>query len=60
MLKVDESTKGKFEELGMKQYTYGKDGSRKLNFFETPADIIEDRDKFLEWICISIKINNEK
>ena len=55
-LKVDSSNISDFESLGMNQYTYGKDNSRKLNFYETPVDIIEDRDKLKEWAQKSIKI----
>lgn len=44
-LKVDKSNRNSFESLGMKQYTYGKGNSRKLNFYETPVSILEDRDK---------------
>jgi len=36
----------------MKQYTYGKDKSRKLNFYETPIGIVEDRDKLKDWLKI--------
>lgn len=55
-LKVDESNKGTFVELGMKQYAYGKDNSRTLNFYETPVEIIEDRDKLIEWTRKSMKV----
>jgi DNA transformation protein len=37
-LKADEQTVGEFSDLGMKQYTYGKDSSRKLNFWQTPVE----------------------
>ena len=49
-LKVDFTNKSDFESLGMNQYSYGKDNSRKLNFYETPIDVIEDRDKLQEWV----------
>jgi len=55
-LKVDDSNRNEFDKFGMKQYSYGKDNSRKLNFYETPIEIIEDRDKFKEWANRSIKI----
>jgi DNA transformation protein len=55
-LKVDESNLSDFEEQGMRQYTYGKDNSRKLNFYETPVAIIEDRDKLKTWVKKSIEI----
>jgi DNA transformation protein len=55
-LKVDESNLEDFKEQGMKQYAYGKDNSRKLNFYETPIEIIEDRDKLKDWVKKSIKV----
>ena len=54
-LKVDDSNLANFKRLGMNQYTYGKDNSRKLNFYETPVEIIEDRDKLKAWAKISFK-----
>lgn len=59
-LKVDKINLADFEEQGMNQYTYGKDNSRKLNFYEAPIEIIEDRDKLKEWALKSIKIITEK
>ena len=59
-LKVDESNLEDFKELGMKQYTYGKDNSRKLNFYETPIEIIEDRDKLKDWVKKSIEVAMKK
>jgi len=44
----------------MSQYTYGKDNSRKLNFYETPIKIIEDRDKLKDWVQKSIEIIQKK
>jgi DNA transformation protein len=55
-LKVDNTNLTDFESLGMSQYTYGKDNSRKLNFYETPIDVIENRDKLKEWVKKSIEI----
>jgi DNA transformation protein len=55
-LKVDDTNRGSFEKMDMPQYTYGKDNSRKLNFYETPLDILEDRDKLKDWVQKSIEI----
>jgi DNA transformation protein len=59
-LKVDNSNLANFERFGMDQYTYGKDNSRKLNFYETPIEIIEDRDKLKDWVQKSIEIATKK
>ena len=55
-LKVDDSNRDDFVEHGMQQYTYGKDGSRKLGFFETPVDVLEDADEFVAWAEESMAI----
>lgn len=59
-LKVDESNLEDFKKQGMKQYTYGKDNSRKLNFYETPLEVIEDRDKLKDWVKKSVKVAIKK
>ena len=59
-LKADESNLEEFKEQGMKQYTYGKDNSRKLNFYETPIEIIEDRDKLNDWVKKLIEASMKK
>ena len=48
-LKVDDGNIKDFIEEGMVQYTYGKDNSRKLNFYETPGEILEDADMLIQW-----------
>ena len=55
-LKVDDSYRNDFINQGMQQYEYGKDNLRKLNFFETPIEVIEDRDKFIQWFKRSMDI----
>ena len=59
-LKVDDSNLSNFERDGMSQYTYGKDNFRKLNFYKTPIEIIEDRDKLKDWVQKSIEISLQK
>lgn len=59
-LKVDESNIIDFEKHEMQQYTYGKDNSRKLKFYETPIEIIEDRDKLKDWAKKSIEVAMKK
>ena len=55
-LKVDESNRDDYVKRNMQQYSYGKDNSRKLNFHEVPIEVIEDRDKLVEWAKKSIMI----
>ena len=55
-LKVDDSNREDFEKLGMQQYTYGKDNARKLNFFETPVDVLEDAEELVAWARESMEL----
>ena len=48
-LKVGENNVGDFLDQGMSQYTYGKDGSRKLNFYETPGEVLENSEVLTDW-----------
>jgi TfoX/Sxy family transcriptional regulator of competence genes len=47
-LKVDEGNVNDFTEKGMTQYTYGKEGARKLNFYETQPEVLEDSDTLIQ------------
>ena len=49
LLKADDGNINDFKDKGMVQYTYGKDNSRKLNFYETPDEVLEDSDLLIEW-----------
>jgi DNA transformation protein len=59
-LKADDGNRQDFLDQGMQQYTYGKDGSRKLNFYEIPAEVLEDSDEFVAWARKSIKAASKK
>ena len=48
-LKVDDGNINDYMERGMTQYTYGKNNSRKLNFHETPAEVLEEVDTLIQW-----------
>jgi DNA transformation protein len=48
-LKVDDGNINDFVENGMVQYSYGKDNSRKLNFYETPAEVLEESEILIRW-----------
>jgi len=48
-LKVDDANINDFIVQGMPQYTYGKDNSRKLNFYETPVEILENAEMLTCW-----------
>lgn len=48
-LKVDDGNRGDFLERDMPQYSYGKDNKRRLNFFMTPPDVLEDAETLILW-----------
>ncbi len=48
-LKVDESTRTEFERAGSRPFRpYGED-SYSMQYYELPADVLEDRSKLEEW-----------
>jgi len=53
-LKVGDANRTDFVDQGMPQYSYGKDNSRKLNFFKTPTDVLEDADELVVWASKSV------
>ena len=55
-LRVDDSNREDFTERNMQQYTYGKDNSRRLNFFEAPVEVVEDHDELVKWARRSMKV----
>ena len=54
-LKVDDANINDFIVQGMPQYTYGKERSRKLNFYATPVEILEDSDMLTRWAKKSLE-----
>ena len=55
-LKVDDTTRSDFLERDMPQYTYGKDNTRRLNFFQTPPDVLEDANSLVAWVNRSLDV----
>ena len=53
-LKVGDTNRADFVDQDMPQYSYGKDNARKLNFFKTPTDVLEDADKLVMWASKSV------
>ena len=53
-LKVGDANRTDFVDQDMPQYRYGKDNARKLNFFKTPTDVLENADELLVWASKSV------
>ena len=54
-LKTNETTRKKFEEYKMKPFTPSKEQVLK-NYMEVPEEVIEDREKLMDWILRSASL----
>jgi DNA transformation protein len=48
-LKVDESTKPRYEHCGARPFQPYGDGSYSMSYYEVPANVLEDRDELRTW-----------
>ncbi len=54
--KVDDSNRGRFEERGMGPFRpYGDDGE-VMQYYEVPADVLEDVDLLASWVEASVAV----
>jgi DNA transformation protein len=47
--KVDDSTRGHFEDAGCQPFRPYGEGSYSMQYYEVPADVLEDRPVLREW-----------
>lgn len=47
--KVDEQTRAHFEEKGMRPFRPFGEGGEVMQYYEVPAEVLEERDALLEW-----------
>jgi DNA transformation protein len=47
--KVNESTRGDFEDAGCQPFRPYGEGSYSMQYYEVPADVLEDRSVLREW-----------
>ena len=47
--KVDDSTRGNFEDAGCKPFRPYGEGTYSMQYYEVPADVLEDRSALKEW-----------
>jgi DNA transformation protein len=60
-LKVDETNKEAFESRGSTPFIYeGGKRPMPMPYWQTPADILEDREKLAEWVKASAEITRKK
>jgi len=47
--KVDESSRTSYIDAGMPPFMPGNDPAQKMMYYQVPADVIDDRDRLVEW-----------
>ena len=55
-LKVDDSNRGDFEAAGTRQFSPFKDERMSMNYYELPADLLEDADALRPWVLKAIDV----
>jgi DNA transformation protein len=54
--KVDDSNRGRFEERGMGPFRPYGDGGEIMQYYEVPADVLEDVDLLASWVEASVAV----
>jgi DNA transformation protein len=54
--KVDDSNRGRFEERGMGPFRPYGDGGEVMQYYEVPADVLEDVDLLASWAEASMAV----
>ena len=63
LFKADDETKGKYKELGSKQFVYDGHKNRKpttMPYWIVPEEIMEDREKVEEWAREAAALSKKK
>ena len=55
-LKVDDSNRGDFEKAGMGPFLPFGEGGEVMQYYEIPADVLEEPDKLRPWVEKSIAV----
>jgi len=54
--KVDDSNRGRFEERGMGPFRPYGDGGEVMQYYEVPADVLEDVELLASWVEASVAV----
>jgi DNA transformation protein len=54
--KVDRSTRPYFEALGMRPFLPFGDPSRPMQYYQVPADVLEDTDRLGLWVDRAVRV----
>ena len=59
-LKVDATNREDFERSGMEPFRPYDDKPASMSYYEVPADVLEDRDRLVEWATQALKVATAK
>ena len=59
-LKVNETTRGKYEEAGSAAFKPFPDRPTMMSYYEVPPDVLEDPDDLIEWAAESLSIQQKR
>ena len=54
--KVDDHTRPRFEALGMGPFQPGGDGGEVMQYYEVPADVLEDAEVLAPWVADAVEV----
>jgi DNA transformation protein and related proteins len=54
--KVDDNTRARFEELGMGPFRPAGDGGEVMQYYEVPADVLEDAEALAPWATDAVEV----
>jgi DNA transformation protein and related proteins len=54
--KVDDNTRTRFEELGMGPFRPFGDGGEVMQYYEVPADVLEDAEALAPWATDAVEV----
>jgi len=54
--KVDDNTRARFEELGMGPFRPDGDGGEVMQYYEVPADVLEDAEALAPWATDAVEV----
>lgn len=54
--KVDDTTRGRFEERGMGPFRPGGESGEVMRYYEVPADVLEDAEALTSWAAEAVEV----
>jgi DNA transformation protein len=55
--KVDDENRPDFEAVGMGPFRPYKDGTEVMQYYEVPADVLEDRERLRDWAWKAVDVS---